>query len=61
MQKETLDKLRRYIDLTATCFWPALEEELEEAWQEFVEADLAEERELREWLDMVQDDRAEVS
>lgn len=37
MQKATLDKLRRYIDLTAAPLL-ALQEELDEAWQEFVEA-----------------------
>ena len=48
MQKETLDKLRRYIDLAATHSslsttfpmgrWPEHEVERERAWQEFVEA-----------------------
>ena len=64
MKKETLDKLRRYIDLVAKLSHAMagddyvaspLRDMMDRAWQEFVEADLAEERELREWLDRGQE------
>ena len=65
MQKETLNKLRQYIDLAAshsslsTTFpmgrWPEHEAGREQAWQKFVEAALAEEREAKELIDKKQD------